>query len=232
VTAPSTPAPSSPTPRRIAAPRWLDLRLILGVGLVLVAVLVGAVVFSRAGRTTGVVAARHDLAAGTVLTADDLTVVQVKLPNRGVYLDTAGPAVGKRLQRAVSSGELLPRDAVAAAGPHTTLTVPFAAGSAPDLRTGQRIEVWVSTSACTSEVLLSDVTVQSAHRDSSGAFDNGGDGQDVVISVEPDLAQRVIGALAIDGVRLRAGVLDGGSSPSSAAPLPDLSSCAAPSAGR
>src|SRR5690242_18272521 len=80
--------PSSPPPRRVATPRWLDLRMVLGVVLVLGAVSIGAVVVSRAGDTHGVIAATRDLAAGTRLTSGDLTVVQVRLPDdgRGLYL--------------------------------------------------------------------------------------------------------------------------------------------------
>ena len=227
----------SPEARRIATPRWLDLRLVLGVVLVVAAVLLGATVVSRAGDTRAVVAVRHDLAVGTVLRADDLTTVDVQLPGhgRGVYLAKVDDAVGRTLDRAVTAGELLPAAAVATVHAGTTLTVPFAAGAAPDLRTGQRIKVWVSSATCASVVLLSDVTVQGVHR-SSGSLSSTSDGQDVVIAVEPRQADRVIAALAIDGAQIRAGVLLGPASaadPSSAAPSPvagqlpsDLAACA------
>jgi hypothetical protein len=51
-----------------------------------------------------------------------------------------------------------------------------------------------------------------------------------VISVAPELADRVVTALALDDAALRAGVLVGGdvdAHPVSAATLPDLSACAA-----
>ena len=226
----------SPEPRRIATPRWLDLRLVLGVVLVIAAVLVGATVVSRAGTTHGLVAARQDLAAGTVLQAGDLTTVDVRLPHdgKGVYLSAVGNAVGRTLDRAVTAGELVPAAAVASQRPGTTVTVPFSAGAAPDLRTGQRIKVWVSSATCASVVLLPDVTVQSV-RKGTGSLSSTSDGQDVVIAVDPDEADRVIAALAIDGAQIRAGVLVGPASaaPSSAAPSPvsgqlpsDLAACA------
>src|SRR5213078_3436670 len=98
------------------------------------------------------------LAAGTVLSANDLTVAQVQLPHRGagVYLSHPDDAVGKRLSRAVSAGELLPAAALANLPARTTVTVPIGPGSAPDLRKGERIELWVSTSTCSSLVLLPD----------------------------------------------------------------------------
>lgn len=221
---------SSPHARRIATPSWLDLRLVLGVVLVLGSVLLGAKIVSSAGRTYPTVAARHDLAAGTILGPGDVTVARVQLPRHGtgVYLTSVDDAVGKRLSRAVSAGELVPIGALGTVPAQTTVTVPLAAGAAPDLHKGQRIELWVSSSSCSSLVLLPDVTVQSAHGDPDATFGNGSGGQDVVISVPPDLADRVIQALALDQVQLRAGVLVGaGPDTGSGASqdLPDLTAC-------
>lgn len=227
---------SSPTPRRITTPRWLDVRLVVGVALVLVSVAIGARVVSGAGRTRGVVAANRGLAAGKVLTAADLHLAQVRLPadDKGVYLASIDDAVGKQLRRDVSSGELIAAQAVATSSPRTTLTVALASGAAPDLATGQRVEIWMSTPSCPSTVLLPEVTVQQVHKDSSGGFGPADDGQNVVISVPRTLADRVTAALVIDQVQLRAGILRG--SPSDGViragtqTLPDISDClAAPS---
>jgi hypothetical protein len=244
VTAPS-PAPPSPQPRRIATPSWLDLRLVLGVVLVLGSVLVGAKVVSGASDTHATVAARHDLAAGTIVSAGDLKLAQAQLPDRGsgVYLSKLEDAVGKQLSRPLSAGELVPADAVARTTAQTTVTVPLLAGAAPALRKGQRIEIWVSTKACSSLVLLPEVTVQAAHSDSGGSFGAGSGGQEVVISIAPALADRVIQALALDEVTLRAGVLVGAArspapagspapSEGSGSSLPDLAPCSSASPSR
>ncbi len=232
MSAPLSTPPASPQPRRIATPGWLDLRLVLGVLLVLASVLIGAKIVSSASTTYASVAATRNLAAGTVLTRDEVRLAQVQLPDRGrgVYLRTLADAVGKRLERAVSRGELLASAAVARVRAQTTLTVPLAAGAAPSLRSGQRIEVWVSTASCSSVVLLPDVTVQSVHADAGGSFSNGSGGQDVVISVEPAVAGRVIQALAIDEVKLRAGILVGHATPTVPAPAPSAVPAPAPSA--
>ena len=76
-------------------------------------------------------------------------------------------------------------------------------------------------------MLLPDVTVQAVRPETDATFGSGQDGQDVVISVEPPLADRVVGALTLDQAQLRAGVLTGTGSAVSGA-LPDLSSCAKP----
>jgi hypothetical protein len=141
-----------------------------------------------------------------------------------VYLADLAGAVGRQLSRPVSAGELLPAGALARVAAQTTVTVPLAAGSAPDLHKGQRIELWVSASSCLSQVLLADVAVQAARADTGGSFTEGSGGQNVVISVSPVLADRVIGALAFDQVQLRAGVLVGPRAAST--PLPDLAPCA------
>src|SRR5690242_13760572 len=117
VTAVRTPAsvPSAdvlpgPTPRRVRPPRWLDLRLVLGVLLVLGSVLLGARVIGAADATVPVWSAAGDLAAGTVLAADDLVAVDVRLDDAAdSYLSTRTRPEGRTLSRAVSAGELLPR---------------------------------------------------------------------------------------------------------------------------
>ena len=229
IDAPPAPAPGpSPRPRRVAAPSWLDLRLALGVLLVLGSVLLGAKVVAGARHEYPRVAVRHDLAAGVVLSASDLRLVQVQLPDGGrrTYLTHLRDAVGHRLTRPITSGELLPRAALDLVPAQTTVTVPLAAGSAPELRKGQRIEVWLSTPACSSIVLLPDVPVQAVHTEGGGAFGAGSDGQDVVISVPAGLAERVVGALALTDAHLRAGVLTGTPPPGDQPVLPDLGACA------
>ncbi|MBE7187831.1 SAF domain-containing protein [Jatrophihabitans endophyticus] len=217
---------TSPSPRRITTPRWFDLRLVLGVVLVLAAVALGAALFSRAGDTAPVVTATHDLEVGTVLRPDDLTISRVRLPSGSgdVYLDHVEDAVGKRLGRAVSQGELLPSAALVTAGRRTTITVPLSSGAAPDLRDGERIEIWLSTARCASVVLLDDVTVQDVRTDAGGSFEDGAQGQDVVISVPPALAGRVVAAQAITDAKIRAGVLTGGGDPTTDSTLPPAGS--------
>jgi hypothetical protein len=181
----------SPTPRRVSKPRWLDVRLVLGIVLVLAAVLVGAVVISRAKHTEKQVAVTHDLAAGSTLRNDDLAAVDVRLPDSAhVYLDDPASAIGKVVNEPIGQGELLPTAAL-------------------DLTRGQRIVVWLSTDRCPSVVLLPDVTVQDVHAADSGTFATVGTGQSVVLSMTPDLADRVVTALAMTDATIRAGVLTG-----------------------
>lgn len=228
----------SPRPRRISTPRWFDLRLVLGIGLVLAAVLVGAVVVSRARHTDKELAVTRDLAAGTTLQTADVRLVDVQLPEDvrrdAAYLTDPAAAVGKVLNRPLHRGELVPAAVLGAAGgARTTVSVPFAADAAPALSRGQRIVVWLSTRSCPSVVVLPDVTVQDVRAAASGGFSTSGTGQNVVVSVTPALAQRVVAALAIQDATIRAGVLTGarggtGTSPGAtpAGTLPALDACA------
>src|SRR4051812_3672766 len=96
VLAPELSEVPGPVPRRVRPPRWLDLRLVLGVLLVLGSVLLGARVVAAADATVPVWSAAGDLAAGTVLTADDLVPVDVRLDDVArSYLSTATRPEGR-----------------------------------------------------------------------------------------------------------------------------------------
>jgi hypothetical protein len=212
----------SPAPRRVNRPRWLDLRLLLGIVLVAASVLLGAKVVSDARRSGRAVAVTRDLETGIVLSAAELRVVDATLPDGAAYLEDVDRAVGKVLNRPVKAGELLPSSALGTPAADTVLTVPLGPDAVPPLQPGMRIEIWLSTKACPAVVLLADVPVQDVRQPSSGAFSSTG-GQNVVLSLAPQEAQRVITALALDGAVLRAGMLSG--LPSPAPTLASLDGC-------
>lgn len=217
----------SPAPSRVRRPTWLDLRLVLGIALVLAAVLIGAQVVSSARHTDREFAASRDLATGATLRASDLRAVDVQLPDTArVYVTDLAKAVGKVLDRPLATGELLPSAALAAAPAHTTVSLPLSADAAPRLSRGQRIVVWLSIKSCPTQVLLADVTVQDVRAADAGSFSSGGAGQNVVLSVAPDLAQRIVSAQAIEDATIRAGVLTGRQE-SRVLTLPALDPCAA-----
>lgn len=148
VRSPGTPtvdlAGPTPTPRRVRPPRWLDLRLLLGVLLVLGSVLLGARVVSAADATVPVWAVAADLAAGTELAADDLVAVDVRLDDAAAaYLSTSTRPEGRTLARAVRAGELLPRSALEEPADLVQLALPVQAGYVPpSLTRGQLVDVY------------------------------------------------------------------------------------------
>ncbi|MCF6737031.1 SAF domain-containing protein [Blastococcus sp. KM273129] len=140
----ATELPAGPTPRRVRPPGWLDLRLVLGVLLVLASVLLGARVVGAADATVPVWSAAADLAAGTVLTADDLVVVDVRLDDAAEkYLSGSTRPEGRELSRGVRAGELLPRSALEEPSELVQLALPVQAGYVPPgLRRGQVVDVY------------------------------------------------------------------------------------------
>jgi hypothetical protein len=142
--------PGSPRASRLAAPGWLDGRLVLGVLLVLVSVVVGARVLSSADRSTLVYAVNKDLTAGSVLQADDLAAVRVRLfDNADEYVSAgAQPPTGYVVRRALGDGELLPLSALSRPEQDVDfrlVTVAVDSGHLPPgLRDDQQVDVWVT----------------------------------------------------------------------------------------
>ena len=151
--APAAPAttvrPRGPVPRRVRPPRWLDLRLVLGVLLVLLSVLLGARVVAAADTTVPVWSASGDLAAGTVLSAGDLVAVDVRLDDAAdAYVSTSTDPAGRTLGRAVRAGELLPLSALEEPGDLVHLALPVQSGFVPpDLQRGQLVDVYAVVDA-------------------------------------------------------------------------------------
>jgi hypothetical protein len=215
---------NSPVSRRVRSPSWLDLRLVAGIGLVLVSVLIGVRVVSSADHTTRFWVADHDLSAGVILHAGDLHSVALRLPSASTsYYPVDSELVGKALNRPIGRDELIPRSALESASAATTVTIPLGGDNAPRISAGQRITVWVSTKLCPSATVLTDVAVQSVQTTRGGALSSAG-GEDVIVRVSPDLALRVVQALALDGGVLRAGVIDG--TVTTSGELSDLTRCA------
>jgi SAF domain-containing protein len=219
--------PNSPTPRRVRTPNWLDLRLVAGVVLVAVSVAVGVLVVANSGKTNRVWAVSHDLDAGSVLTAADLAPAKVRLAHSDrLYVPTSGGVIGKRLNRPLRAGELLPRAVLANPAPAMTMTVPLTTDQAPKIDRGQKITFWVSTKKCQARVVVAGVTVLEVDSGGGGSFGTSS-AENVVVRLGPDDAARVITALDLDGAVVRAGVVTGDSRPTSA--LQDLSACGAAS---
>jgi hypothetical protein len=211
----------SPRADRLGAPSWLDGRLVLGVVLVLVSVLLGAKVLAGADSSQAVWVAAHDLAPGTVLADADLRTGKVRLfGTSGHYVAGAKP-VGYVVHRGVSSGELLPVDALGAPGADVSrreVTVPVQVGHLPpDLTRGEQVDVYVTpddkaarrttpargTDPYAPRLVLRAVTVARVVR--AGGLGTSGQDQPVVLSVDPSQVIAVVQALAdgrVDLVRV------------------------------
>ena len=203
--------PAGPVPRRVRPPRWLDLRLVLGVLLVLGSVLVGARVVTAADSTVPVWSAAGDLAAGTVLTDADLVAVQVRLDDvAGQYLATSTQPEGRVLGRAVRAGELLPRSALEGATGLVQLALPVQAGYVPPgLQRGQVVDVYavadpaVGAAAQTDgdvDLVVSAAPVQTVTGRGDGVLSTATTTVQVVVAVAAEDAADVLAAIGGRGL--------------------------------
>jgi hypothetical protein len=204
--APPAETPRSQVPRRVRPPRWLDLRLVLGVLLVLGSVLLGARVVSAADATVPVWAVAGDLSAGTELTADDLVAVDVRLDDAAdAYLSTSTRPEGRTLSRAVHAGELLPRSALEAPGDLVQLALPVQAGYVPPgLERGQLVDVYAladPAAGATAEadgsvaLVVEEAPVQALSGRSGGVLSTPTTTMQVVVAVDADEAEDVLAAI-------------------------------------
>ncbi|MFQ6172819.1 hypothetical protein ACK8HX_14510 [Oryzobacter sp. R7] len=141
----------TPTASRLRAPSWRDSRLVVGVLLVLLSTVLGAVVVAGADDRVPVWAAKGPVAPGQRLTEAELVRVDVLLGDgAAAYLaaDTALPADTWAL-RELRPGELVPASAVG--GPERVGSQQVAllvdATSAATLARGSVVDVYVNRPA-------------------------------------------------------------------------------------
>ncbi|MPZ49726.1 MAG: hypothetical protein GEU75_10620 [Dehalococcoidia bacterium] len=135
---------------RLAAPAWLDGRMLLGAALVAISVAGGVIFWGAARETAPVLVASADLPAGHVVTTSDLTVAEVKLDARlsslAVPEADLNTVVGRTLAGRVHAGEMLVRPDLAS-GPtigatEVGMTVPVNADAVySGLRPGDAVAV-------------------------------------------------------------------------------------------
>ena len=138
----------TPTASRLRAPSWRDSRLLVGVLLVLLATILGAVVVARADDRVPMYAAKATIAPGQPLSSEDVVRVDVQL-GEGVaqYLSADQPLPGDLWTlRVLRAGELIPLASTASADAVDVQQVALLvdATSASALRAGSVVDVYVN----------------------------------------------------------------------------------------
>ncbi|WP_336027813.1 SAF domain-containing protein [Geodermatophilus sp. FMUSA9-8] len=200
---PATGTAAGPVPRRVRPPRWLDLRLVLGVLLVLGSVLLGARVVGAADATVPVWSVAADLAAGTEIQAADLVAVQVRLGDAaGAYLSSGTDPAGRTLARAVRAGELLPRAALEEPADLVQVALPVQAGYVPPgLTRGQVVDVYGVTDPAGTTTgegvvpVVEGATVQAVSGRAEGVLSTATTTVQVVVGVPTADAAAVLGSI-------------------------------------
>lgn len=136
------------TARRLERPGWRDLRLLVGVLLVVLSVAGGTRLVSSLDETTPVYAASRDLLPGQPVGEEDLVSVQVRMGEPlARYVDASSAlAPGTYLLRGVQAGELVPASALGTARQalDKTVNIPVETTALSGLATGSVVDLWVS----------------------------------------------------------------------------------------
>lgn len=192
--------------RRLQRPGWRDLRLLVGLLLVLLSVAGGVRLVTSLDDTTAVYAAARDLLPGQTVTPADVVTVQVRL-GEGLprYVDgSAELQPGTHLLRPVANGELIPAAALGTARQalDKTVSVPVDTTAGRTLATGSVVDVWAShrdrealgEAYLDPELLLAGAVVDHVPADGTGL--GAGLGRSAVAVVVPaDQVGRVIAAV-------------------------------------
>ena len=159
-----TPVAASPA-QRLPRASVRDLRLWLGLAVVVACVVIGATVVGRAGDTVRVWSATRDIPAGQSIPDDALTAVLVSRTTADLgYLRADEPASGT-LVRGIARGELVPAAALGSMDwtPTRSVTVPVDPGHYPlGLVAGDRVDVWVTPADSPAAVSVPALTLASA----------------------------------------------------------------------
>jgi len=172
--------PPAPIPRRLTRPKWLNVRVVGGILLVIAAVVIGAKVIGASSQTTAVWAAEHDLASGTVIGAGDITPLEVNLGDTtGAYLSPgSGSPIGMTLVNPIAAGELLAASYVEPSGTGRVVAIGVEPGNMPPgVAHGSTIDLYLTTGSVAgseaqakTELIGRDITVQSVTAPASGGL--------------------------------------------------------------
>ena len=197
------PEPHSPAARRLRSPSWLNLRLIIGLLLVLVAAAVGAKVVAGADRSVTIWGLSHDVASGTTLAAADLRQVRVQLyADTPRYLSTTVSPAGQVVNRDLQGGDLLPRSALGPVPAGVLVPLPVDPSVLPPgLSRGDRVDVYAGPAATgdphgTTRSVLQAAPVQAVSGGGSGTLSAGNDKVQLTVRVPAEKEAALVAAVA------------------------------------
>lgn len=209
---PRTDAPTPPASPAAHRPRpawWRDTRVLVGAAIVIACTLAGARLLSGGSDTVAVWQVNRDLAAGAVVSPDDVSPIEVDPVAAAAYAVADGLPTA-RLARDVRAGELLPLATSETVPDVRWVTVPVEPLHAPaDLAPGDRVDVYATEGSDLGDpspprLVLPGALVSSVSADAMGFSGEYG----VVLEVAPEVTADVLTAVrsgAVDLVRVPVG---------------------------
>ena len=170
--------------KRLRIVRWRDLRLWVGLAIMVVAMFAGAFLLSRGEQTTTVWRASSDLSIGSVPMATPVTVALGEAQDQ--YLSAGEPLTGQ-LRWPVAAGDLIPRGALGYAPllDARLVTLPVDPLHAPvNLATGDIVDIWSTPAEVAGGITAKPVLVFSRVTVAEAAVDAVGIGGEIAVVVE------------------------------------------------
>jgi len=170
--------------KRLRVVRWRDLRLWVGLAIMVVAMFAGAFLLSRGEQTTTVWRASSDLSIGSVPMATPVTVALGEA--QGQYLSAGEPLIGQ-LRWPVAAGDLIPRGALGYEPliDARLVTLPVDPLHAPvNLATGDIVDIWSTPAEVAGGITAKPVLVFSRVTVAEAAVDAVGIGGEIAVVVE------------------------------------------------
>lgn len=175
-----------------------DIRLWIGVVLILVSSLAGGKVMASASHRTPAVVVTHDLAAGTLIAASDVQIMNVAIPASINVTPAIEDVIGMYVSHDVAKGSLLNPLVLSSDADPTlrTVSVPIKAGHLPNLTYGARVDVWFTPSMDgalapgPASLLAANVAVQSVPEIFDSSIDTA-----ISLRVTDDVVAQIVQAL-------------------------------------
>lgn len=190
-----------PVAGRLRRPGWRDPRLMVGLLLIAVAVTAVTGIVRSADTTAPYYAAADTLTPGTVLTRDDVVVVQVRIPD-ATYVAPGEEPWGQVVTRVVGSGELVPQAALATQEDFNgrPIAVRTSLPLADGVERGSVVDIYLTRTDADeprTELVASSLVVESVDHD-SGSFSAGSVETVYVVVPQRDISP-FLDALAAEG---------------------------------
>ena len=170
--------------KRLRVVRWRDLRLWVGLAIMVLAMFAGAFILSRGEQTTTVWRASTDLSIGSVPVATPVTVALGEAQDQ--YLPANEPLTG-RLRWPVAAGDLIPRGALGYSSLLNArlVTLPVDPLHAPvNLASGDIVDIWSTPAEAAGGITAKPVLVFSRVTVAEAAIDSVGIGGEIAVVVE------------------------------------------------